>query len=96
MAASPSISIAILGSGGAGALTTGDCLLEAASAAGWQGLFTRTMGPQIRGGEAAALLRLSTQAVESLPDRYRPLGRHRLAQRPPVRRGNQGSGRRLW
>ena len=61
MAASPSISIAIIGSGGAGALTTGDFLLEAASAAGWQGLFTRTIGPQIRGGEAAALLRLASR-----------------------------------
>ena len=70
MAASPSISIAVIGSGGAGALTTGDCLLEAASAAGWHGLFTRTMGPQIRGGEAAALLRLAVHPVESLPDRY--------------------------
>src|ERR1017187_4409682 len=50
MAASPSISIAIIGSGGAGALTTVDSLFETAAAAGWQGLFTRTMGPQIRGG----------------------------------------------
>ena len=70
MAASPSISIAIIGSGGAGALTTGDSLLETASAAGWHGLFTRTMGPQIRGGEAAALLRLATHPVESLPDHF--------------------------
>jgi len=70
MAASPTISIAIIGSGGAGALTTGDSLLEAACAAGWHGLFTRTMGPQIRGGEAAALLRLAGHPIESLPDRY--------------------------
>jgi 2-oxoglutarate ferredoxin oxidoreductase subunit alpha len=68
MAVSPSVSIAIIGSGGAGALTTGDCLLETACAAGWHGLFTRTMGPQIRGGEAAALLRLADHPVESLPD----------------------------
>ena len=47
MAASPSISIAIVGSGGAGALTTADSLFETASAAGWHGLFTRTLGPQI-------------------------------------------------
>lgn len=70
MAASPSISIAIIGSGGAGALTTVDSLLETATAAGWQGLFTRTMGPQIRGGEAAGLLRLAIHPVESLPDRF--------------------------
>ena len=70
MAASPSISIAIVGSGGAGALTTGNSLLEAACAAGWYGLFTRTLGPQIRGGEAAALLRLAIHPIECLPDRF--------------------------
>jgi 2-oxoglutarate ferredoxin oxidoreductase subunit alpha len=70
MAASPSISIAIVGSGGAGALTTVDSLLETATAAGWHGLFTRTMGPQIRGGEAAGLLRLAVHPVECLPDRF--------------------------
>ena len=70
MGASPSVSIAIVGSGGAGALTTGNSLLEAASAAGWHGLFTRTMGPQIRGGEAAGLLRLAVHPVECLPDQF--------------------------
>ena len=70
MGASPSISIAIVGSGGAGALTTVNSLLEAASAAGWHGLFTRTMGPQIRGGEAAGLLRLAVHPVECLPDQF--------------------------
>jgi 2-oxoglutarate/2-oxoacid ferredoxin oxidoreductase subunit alpha len=64
-----SISVAIVGSGGAGALTAGNLLLEAASLAGWQGLLSRTVGPQIRGGEAAALVRLSTQPVECLSDR---------------------------
>jgi len=70
MAASPSISIAIVGSGGAGALTTGDSLLETACTAGWHGLFTRTLGPQIRGGEAAGLLRLSADPVACLPDHF--------------------------
>ena len=70
MGASPSISIAIVGSGGTGALTTGNFLFEAASSAGWLGVFTRTMGPQIRGGEAAALLRLAVEPVESLPDQF--------------------------
>jgi 2-oxoglutarate ferredoxin oxidoreductase subunit alpha len=64
-----SLSVAIVGSGGAGALTAGNLLLEAASAAGWQGLLTRTVGPQIRGGEAAALLRLANHPVECLADR---------------------------
>ena len=66
----PSISIAIIGSGGAGALTAGNLLLEAAGTAGWYGLSTRTLGPQIRGGEAAALLRLATYPVESMPERF--------------------------
>ncbi len=65
-----SVSIAIVGSGGAGALTAGNFLLEAASSAGWQGLLSRTVGPQIRGGEAAALVRLSSQPVECLPDQF--------------------------
>jgi 2-oxoglutarate ferredoxin oxidoreductase subunit alpha len=45
-------------------------ILEAASSAGWRGLLTRTVGPQIRGGEAAALLRLSDGPVECMPDRF--------------------------
>jgi 2-oxoglutarate ferredoxin oxidoreductase subunit alpha len=62
--------MAFVGSGGAGALTTGNFLLEAACAAGWYGLLTRTVGAQIRGGEAASMVRLATHAVECLPDRY--------------------------
>lgn len=65
-----SVSVAVMGSGGAGALTAGNLLLEAASSAGWQGLLSRTVGPQIRGGEAAALVRLSTHPVECLPDQF--------------------------
>ena len=70
MGASPSISIAIVGSGGSGALTTGNSLLEAASVVGWHGLYTRTLGPQIRGGEAAGLLRLAVHPVDCLPDQF--------------------------
>jgi 2-oxoglutarate ferredoxin oxidoreductase subunit alpha len=64
-----SVSVAIVGSGGAGALTAGNLLLEAASAAGWQGLLSRSVGPQIRGGEAAAVVRLATHPIECLADR---------------------------
>src|SRR5512139_1695541 len=70
MTASPSISVAIIGSGGAGALTTVDVLLEVASSTGWHGLFTRTLGPQIRGGEAAGLLRLAVHPVDCPPDQF--------------------------
>src|SRR6516165_832785 len=66
----PSLGVAMVGSGGAGALTAGNLLLEVASAAGWQVLLSRAIGPQIRGGEAAALLRLARHPVACMPDRY--------------------------
>jgi 2-oxoglutarate ferredoxin oxidoreductase subunit alpha len=69
MADRESIALAFVGSGGAGALTAGNLLLEAACAAGWQGLLTRSVGPQIRGGEAAALLRLASRPVECMAER---------------------------
>ena len=60
------IAFAIAGSGGAGAITAGEILLEAAGKAGWFGIMSRSVGPQIRGGEAAALLRLSSRPVECM------------------------------
>ena len=65
-----SISIALTGSGGAGVMTAGTMLLNAAAEAGWYGLMVRTSGPQIRGGEAAALLRLAARPVDCLDDRF--------------------------
>jgi 2-oxoglutarate ferredoxin oxidoreductase subunit alpha len=65
-----SVSIAIVGSGGAGALTAGAMLLEAAGRIGLYGLMTRSVGPQIRGGEAAALLRFSAQPLACMGDNY--------------------------
>lgn len=61
-------SFAVAGSGGAGVLTAGNLLLEAAGRAGWYGYLSRTVGPQIRGGEAAALLRLSERPVQCASD----------------------------
>jgi len=58
-----SLSIALVGSGGSGVMTAGSLLLEAAAKAGWHGLMTRSSGPQIRGGEAAALIRLAHAPV---------------------------------
>jgi len=68
MREAPSLSAAIVGSGGAGALTAGNVLLEAAGAAGWHGFLTRSVGPQIRGGEAAALIRLASHPVDCAAD----------------------------
>ena len=69
-ATTPSLSIAIAGSGGSGVMTAGTLLLEAAAKAGLYGLMVRTSGPQIRGGEAAALVRLARNPVASLDDRF--------------------------
>ena len=63
-----SVSVALAGSGGAGVMTAGNMLLEAAAQAGYYSLMTRTSGPQIRGGEAAALLRLAHRPVDALDD----------------------------
>jgi len=68
-----SVSVALAGSGGAGVMTAGNMLLEAAARAGYFGLMTRTSGPQIRGGEAAAMLRLATFATDSQDDRFHVL-----------------------
>ncbi len=65
-----SVSLAIIGSGGAGAMRAGEILLDVAAKTGFFGLMTRAMGPQIRGGEAAALLRIATAPVSSLDDHF--------------------------
>ncbi len=69
-AAPVSVSIALAGSGGSGVMTAGTVLLAAAAKAGAYGLMVRTSGPQIRGGEAAALLRLGPQPMSSLDDGF--------------------------
>ena len=63
-----SVSVALAGSGGAGVMTAGNMLLEAAAIAGYYGLMTRTSGPQIRGGEAAAMLRIATSPTDAQQD----------------------------
>ncbi len=64
------ISIALAGSGGSGVMTAGTLLLEAAAQAGCYGLMVRTSGPQIRGGEAAALVRIDDAPVHTLDDGF--------------------------
>lgn len=63
-------SIALTGSGGAGAITAGELLLRLTGRQGGFGLMRRSFGPQIRGGEAASLLRLGTRPVGCMDDRY--------------------------
>jgi len=64
------ISLAITGSGGAGSITAGELLLSLAGKNGCFGMMRRSFGPQIRGGEAAALVRISHQAVECMNDSF--------------------------
>ena len=65
-----SVSLTIAGSGGAGVVTAGSLLLDAAARAGWYALMSRSSGPQIRGGEAAAMLRFATEPIMSHDDSF--------------------------
>jgi 2-oxoglutarate ferredoxin oxidoreductase subunit alpha len=65
-----SVSLVIAGSGGAGVVTAGSLLLDAAAKAGWYALMSRSSGPQIRGGEAAAMLRFATEPIMSHDDSF--------------------------
>ena len=64
------VSLALTGSGGSGVMTAGQMLLQAAARAGLHGIMGRSMGPQIRGGEAAAFLRISESEVLCPSDRF--------------------------
>jgi 2-oxoglutarate ferredoxin oxidoreductase subunit alpha len=65
-----SVSVALAGSGGAGVMTAGNMLLEAAARSGYYALMTRSSGPQIRGGEAAAMIRIARDPIECMDDRF--------------------------
>ena len=68
--AGASVSVALAGSGGSGVMTAGTMLLDAAARAGLYGIMVRTSGPQIRGGEAAALLRFARRPMDALDDAF--------------------------
>ncbi len=53
------LSIAVTGAGGAGVISCGELLLQAWAREGGRGLLRKAFGPQIRGGESAALLKLT-------------------------------------
>ena len=65
-----SVSVALVGSGGAGVMTAGNMLLEAAAHAGYYAIMTRSSGPQIRGGEAAAMIRIARDPIECMTDNF--------------------------
>ncbi len=88
-----SVSFAIVGSGGAGAITAGGILQEVAGKSGWYSVLNRAVGPQIRGGEAAALVRLSTHPTECMTKEFNILvaidwkNADRFIANMPVREG---------
>jgi 2-oxoglutarate ferredoxin oxidoreductase subunit alpha len=92
--AAASVSVALAGSGGNGVMTAGTLLLDAAARAGLHGLMVRTSGPQIRGGEAAALIRLAHRGVDALDDHFDLLlamdwqNVHRFADEIPLHAGS--------
>ncbi len=68
-----SVSVVLAGSGGAGVMTAGNVLLEAAALSGYYALMTRSSGPQIRGGEAAAMIRVARVPVECMDGSFQLL-----------------------
>jgi len=65
-----SFSVAITGAGGKGTITAGNILLSAAAHSGLYGLMSRSVGPQIRGGESAAMVRIGSEQVNSLGNQF--------------------------
>lgn len=62
-------SLALTGSGGKGVMHAGQVILNCAAEAGSHGIMRRSFGPQIRGGESAAMLRLADRPVHNMGDR---------------------------
>lgn len=56
--------IALVGSGGDGVALLGDLLLQMAAWQGLYGVMVQSYGPQIRGGESAAVLRIATREIQ--------------------------------
>tara|TARA_R110002110_G_scaffold111137_2_gene276817 strand:+ start:11794 stop:13527 length:1734 start_codon:yes stop_codon:yes gene_type:complete len=63
------LTLAISGSGGAGAISTGELVLQLVAGSGGYGMLKKTFSPQIRGGESAAILRLGSAPVSIIPAR---------------------------
>lgn len=59
------LTLAIVGSGGAGVIVTGEMCLQAVAYSGGYGHLRKSFGPQIRGGESAAILSLSPSPLEN-------------------------------
>ena len=68
-----SLALIVAGSGGSGAISTATLLLEAAGKWGWYAYLTRSVGAQIRGGEAVAQLRIGDRPLGSHDDHFQIL-----------------------
>lgn len=62
--------IAITGAGGAGVISCGELLLQAWAGASGRGMLRKAFGPQIRGGESAALLKLTEHETYTAASHY--------------------------
>lgn len=62
------IVITIIGSGGDGVISSGEILLAAAAKEGLYGMLLKSFGPQIRGGESSAKLRISNDKLYTQGD----------------------------
>ena len=58
-----SLTLALVGSGGDGVALLGDLILELAARQGLHGVMVQSYGPQIRGGESAAVVRIARDEV---------------------------------
>jgi 2-oxoglutarate ferredoxin oxidoreductase subunit alpha len=58
-----SLVVAMVGSGGDGVALLGDLLLRMAAQQGLYGIMVQSYGPQIRGGESAAIVRIAREEV---------------------------------
>jgi len=59
------ITLAMTGSGGTGVVALGEMLLRSAARTGLFGILRKTFGPQIRGGESAAIIRVGPRPLAS-------------------------------
>ncbi len=62
------LTIGIVGSGGEGVISAGEILVWAMAAEGFHSMMIKSYGPQIRGGESAAQVRLNSAPVLSQGD----------------------------
>ncbi len=79
------ITVGFVGSGGVGAVTSGVILTEAAAVEGLHAMNVQSYGPQIRGGESSAKVRISQDPVLSPGDQLDVCVIYQLSEYPKFR-----------